>query len=79
MIELTRLNGKSFVVNADLIETVEATPDTVVTLVTGKRFVVLNRVPEVVERVIAYHRQTGGSARFLKMAGLDPSEVQENG
>ena len=36
MIKLTRLNGKTFIVNVDLIETIESTPDTVVTLTTKK-------------------------------------------
>jgi len=39
MIELTRLNGEAFVLNAELIETIVASPDTVVTLVNGHRYV----------------------------------------
>lgn len=49
MISLTRLNGKSFVLNALLIETVEATPDTLITLTTGKKFMVQEEVPQVVD------------------------------
>lgn len=51
MIKLTRLNGPSFVINSDLIERVEATPDTVITLVDGDRFLVSESVDEVIERV----------------------------
>lgn len=57
MIELTKLNGESFVLNADLIETVEATPDTIVRLTGGKRFIVREKVSEVVELVILYSRR----------------------
>lgn len=48
MVTLTRLNGKPIMVNALLIETIEETPDTMITLVTGKKIMVLEPVPEVV-------------------------------
>ena len=51
MIKLTKLNGPSFVLNSDLIERIEATPDTVVTLVDGDRYLVTESVDEVIERV----------------------------
>ena len=51
MISVTRLNGSEIVVNADLIETIEATPDTVITLVDGKKYVVGQTADEVVERI----------------------------
>ncbi|HVV35265.1 MAG TPA: flagellar FlbD family protein [Acidimicrobiales bacterium] len=51
MISVTRLNGSEIVVNADLIETVESTPDTVITLVDGKKYVVHETTDEVVERI----------------------------
>lgn len=56
MIEVTRLNGRSLVVNAELIESVEATPDTIISLHTGRKFVVREPVDEVVRRVIEYRR-----------------------
>lgn len=56
MIKATRLDHMEFVLNSDLIEHLEATPDTVVTLVTGKKFVVTEGVDELVERVVAYQR-----------------------
>lgn len=56
MISVTRLRGEPLVVNAELLETVEATPDTVLTLTTGQKFVVRESVEEVVRRVIAYRR-----------------------
>jgi flagellar protein FlbD len=58
MIELTRLNGEAFVLNAELIETIVASPDTVVTLVNGHRYVVKESVDAVTEKVIQYKRRT---------------------
>lgn len=57
MIEVTRLNGSSFVLNAELIEAIEATPDTVVTLVNDHRYVVIEAVDELIERVVSYKRR----------------------
>ncbi len=54
MIIVTRLNGSEIVVNADLIETVEATPDTIVTLVDGTRYVVEESPTELVDRIKTY-------------------------
>lgn len=58
MIKLTkfRTTGGEFVVNADLIETVEATPDTVITLTTGHKLIVQQSVDEVVRLVVAFKR-----------------------
>jgi flagellar protein FlbD len=56
VIMVTRLNGSELVINAELIETVEATPDTVVTLTTGKRVVVAETVSQVSRRALAYRR-----------------------
>ena len=58
MIRVTRLNGTELVLNSDLIETVEATPDTVITLTTDHKWVVKEDVEEVIERVIAFRRRT---------------------
>lgn len=54
MIIVTRLNGTEIVVNADLIETIEATPDTVVTLVDGTRYVVEEPPATIIERVMGF-------------------------
>lgn len=56
MIHVTRLGGSEFVINAELIETIEQTPDTVITLTTGHKHVVVEPMDEVVARVIAYRR-----------------------
>jgi len=57
MIVLTRLNGTNFVLNCELIETVEATPDTVISTTNGKKIVVSETVEEIVEKVIQYKRK----------------------
>jgi flagellar protein FlbD len=56
MIQLTRLNSKPLVVNSDLIKFVEQSPDTLVTLITGEKIVVLEQVQEVLARVIEFRR-----------------------
>lgn len=56
MIHLSRLNGKPFVVNAELIKFVEATPDTVISLTTGEKIMVAEDVDTVVQRAIDYGR-----------------------
>ena len=56
MIHLTRINHRPLVVNAELIEHVETTPDTVVSMTTGEKFVVVESADEIVSRVIAYRR-----------------------
>jgi flagellar protein FlbD len=54
MIELTRLNGSPLAVNCDLIKYAEAAPDTVLTLVTGEKLVVLEPCNEISQRTLAY-------------------------
>jgi len=57
MIRLTRINRIPLVINSDLIEHVEVTPDTVVSLTTGQKFMVLESADEVIDRVIRFRRQ----------------------
>lgn len=57
MVKLTRLNKTILIVNADMIEFLETTPDTIVTLTTGRKVVVQETVDEVIDKVVAYkHR-----------------------
>ena len=56
MIPLTKLNNAAFVLNAELIKFVESTPDTMITLTTGDRFIVKETSDEVIRRVIDYGR-----------------------
>jgi len=57
MIYVTRLNGKRFVVNAELIREVEATPDTIITLTTGDKLLVKESVDDVIAAVIEYRQR----------------------
>jgi flagellar protein FlbD len=54
MIRLFRLNGVMIVLNADLIETVESTPDTVITLTNGRKYVVTNPLEDVLDQIVQY-------------------------
>jgi len=54
MIVVTRLNGPSFALNPDLIERAESTPDTVITLVDGTKFVIVEPLSDLVELVRRY-------------------------
>lgn len=56
MIIVTRLNGKPFVINADLIKVVEENPDTTLRLTTGDTMIVKESMQEVVELAIDYGR-----------------------
>jgi flagellar protein FlbD len=57
MIEVTRLNKKEFVLNCDWIETVESTPDTVITLTNGKKYVVAENVDDIMKKVVEYKQK----------------------
>ena len=57
MICLTRLNQKVFYLNSDLIEVVEETPDTLITMTTGKKFLVAESADAVLEKIIAFRNQ----------------------
>jgi flagellar protein FlbD len=61
MIYVTRLNHKSLVINSDLIEQIEMTPDTVISLTTGEKIMVLESSDELVERVVNFRRSIAGS------------------
>lgn len=57
MIEVTKLNDEKMVINADLIETVDETPDTVITLSTGRKIIVKESRQEVRNLVILYKKE----------------------
>jgi flagellar protein FlbD len=59
MVSLTRLNGKAIVINALLIETIEETPDTVISLTTGKKVMVLEPAETVIGLIQAYMQKIG--------------------
>lgn len=56
MIRVTRLNGQTFILNAEMIRSMEANPDTVITLINGDHLVVAETLDEIISRVIDYGR-----------------------
>jgi len=66
LISLTRLDGKEFYVNCDLIEFLERTPDTVVSMTTGKKFIVKEEPLEIIKRIIDFRRNTYCLLRRLR-------------
>lgn len=54
MIRVTGMNSKEFVLNADHIEKLEEVPETLITLINGKKYIVLETLEEVIEEVIRY-------------------------
>jgi len=57
MIHLTRLNNQPMVLNSELVEFIENKPDTVITLITGNKVVVLETTEEVIDRIVDYRRR----------------------
>lgn len=54
MIKVKRLNDKEFVVNSDLILYIEETPDTVISLTTGQKIIVMDSVDDIIKKVVEY-------------------------
>jgi len=65
MIEITKFNGEKMILNADWIESVEKTPDTVVKLVSGKKILVKNTAEEVADLVIKYKQLCNQTVRII--------------
>lgn len=61
MIKVTTLDKRTITVNCDLIERLEEVPETVITLVNGKKFMVLESMDEIIERVIQYRMKCNGA------------------
>ena len=57
MVKITRLNDSVFVINAEMIEFLEATPDTIITMTDGRKIVAKDSIDEIIEKVVAYKRQ----------------------
>jgi flagellar protein FlbD len=72
MIRLTRINRTPLVLNSDLIEHVETTPDTVIAMTSGQKFMVLESAEEVVKRVIDFRRTIGSQPVPVVSNGLAP-------
>jgi flagellar protein FlbD len=81
MIHLTRLNQLPLVVNADLIEHIEMTPDTVIFLTTGQKILVRESANEIIEKVIYFrHSLLEGTPRIVDAAaGAGCPPAADNG
>jgi flagellar protein FlbD len=58
VVKLTRLDRRELVVNADLVEFIEATPETIISMTTGKKVVVKESVDEVIRRIVEFRHRT---------------------
>jgi flagellar protein FlbD len=56
MIQVTRINNAPLVLNSDLIEHIETTPDTIISLTNGQKFVVRESADEVIQKVVDFRR-----------------------
>jgi flagellar protein FlbD len=79
MIYVTRLNRKPLVLNSDLIEQIEMTPDTVISLTTGEKIMVLESSDELVERVVNFRRSIANPSRPLPVGRKGSSEDKDGG
>ena len=70
MIKLTRLDNESFILNADLIRYIEERPDTFITLTSGERLVVQEKMDEVLARAVQYQQ-----TKHLIPPPYDPNRV----
>ncbi|HOE91356.1 MAG TPA: flagellar FlbD family protein [Candidatus Cloacimonadota bacterium] len=58
MIRLTKINGQEIYINNDLMEFIESTPDTIISLTTGKKLIVKETIEEVIEKIIEFKNRT---------------------
>jgi flagellar protein FlbD len=76
MIKVTRFNQSELIVNAEMIEFIEETPDTIITLLTGRKVLVRESADELVQRVLAYRQKAGA---FVPRGKDQPETVSEEG
>ncbi len=77
MIRLTRINRVPLVLNADLIEHVEITPDTVIAMTSGQKFMVMESADEVIQKVIDFRRSI--TSRPAVMVASDENPLLDGG
>ena len=65
MIKVTRLNNSQYIINCELIETIEATPDTVITLTDGKKYIVTESTEEVMKKIIDFRSRVFEKATII--------------
>lgn len=59
MIKVHRLNGELFLLNSDMIETIDVTPDTVIRLLNGHRYIVLEKIDEICDKILEFRKSAG--------------------
>ena len=57
MVEVTRLNKEQILINAELIEMIEETPDTIISMTTGRKLVVMETKEEMVDKIVQYKQR----------------------
>ncbi|HEY8532313.1 MAG TPA: flagellar FlbD family protein [Micromonospora sp.] len=80
MILVTRLNGAAFALNPDLVERADCTPDTVITLVDGKKYVIAESVPTFIELVRRYRASVIAEAHRMEVESAvanEPTDTEE--
>ena len=68
MIYLTRINQSPLILNPDLIEHIQSTPDTVITLTTGRNYLVLETPDQVIDRVVSFRQRIYRNALQLEQS-----------
>jgi flagellar protein FlbD len=71
MIDLQLINGTHITMNADLIEFMEATPDTVISLSSGKKMIVKEPISEIIDKIVEFRRRIGVSPKEFTAMGRD--------
>ncbi|HUJ51702.1 MAG TPA: flagellar FlbD family protein [Bryobacteraceae bacterium] len=77
MIRLTRINRVPLVLNADLIEHIETTPDTVIAMTNGQKFMVMESADQVIEKVIEFRRAIARRPEVFAERGSQISEQED--
>jgi flagellar protein FlbD len=75
MIRITRLNHTPIILNSDLIEHIEMTPDTVIALTSGQKYMVLETSEEIIERVVSFRQSLirNQPAQSTSISGANPA------
>ena len=66
MIELTKMNNEKFYLNPNLVEIVESTPDTLISIISGKKYYVLESVQDVSEKIMQYYVRLNSLSRRVR-------------
>ncbi len=75
VIVVTRLNGPQFAVNPDLLQRIETTPDTILTLIDGTKYIVAESLEEVTEKVVAYRARVIATMMEMSEGGVADTTV----